>query len=654
MAIQQRRGADADFDANKMLSGELAVTTDGTRKVYAAFAPGDAKELASKEEVEKCIQNGIEEIEQKKDEALAELETNEANFIISKSTGEVITTTDSAKAKPKNIKLFGKGKQRQYEGNQLLDISSAVVDTNYTSIDSDGWITVDVDNSDGAGTLYTSLNLPVSDLIEAGKDYLAVLEIKENSTTDNHEIVSSWHEGPGQFKTPFILYQDQNSDSVYTQIVTAMDDFSDCETMTRTVFTTSAGNVTKLKIRLSIIEDTTVTPDTFVYEPYVGNEPSPSLNYPQEVESLGESGSIGGKVLTGNLFPYPYVDTSLSRNGLEFTDNGDGTIGIKGNATSYCWFSIGDMVLDVGTYTVSGRQNNIKLLVQNKNTQEYLQDTFTIKEKTTLGVWLDLTVGANIDTTLYPMLNVGAEALPYEPYTEQPFTFQTPNGLPGIPLGTTIPDAIKNSPIHMSGVYWDGEQYQIADTKNENGKDVHRILECGVGDFGEILIAGDSNWYDSEKSYSYELKHFKIDNVDATTIEPTTGLSTHFTGYSFNDFYMKGIENGFMNSQNYIVVNISKAYGICKTVDEFKQYCIDNGVKFYKILAEPIITDTDTQLDVTMNYPTTTIVNDEGAYMEVEYICDPKKHIEQNYTSNEKHNALESRVAELEKAMVNS
>ena len=40
MAIQNRRGADADFDASKMLPAELAITTDGSRKVYAAFAPG--------------------------------------------------------------------------------------------------------------------------------------------------------------------------------------------------------------------------------------------------------------------------------------------------------------------------------------------------------------------------------------------------------------------------------------------------------------------------------------------------------------------------------------------------------------------------------------------------------------------------------------
>ena len=51
MAIQMRRGAGADFRPEKMKPGELAVTIDGTRKVYAAFAAGDVKELASKEDI---------------------------------------------------------------------------------------------------------------------------------------------------------------------------------------------------------------------------------------------------------------------------------------------------------------------------------------------------------------------------------------------------------------------------------------------------------------------------------------------------------------------------------------------------------------------------------------------------------------------------
>ena len=49
MAIQHRRGADKDFDPQKMLPGEFAVTIDGTRKVYVAFAAGDVEELSTEE-----------------------------------------------------------------------------------------------------------------------------------------------------------------------------------------------------------------------------------------------------------------------------------------------------------------------------------------------------------------------------------------------------------------------------------------------------------------------------------------------------------------------------------------------------------------------------------------------------------------------------
>lgn len=51
MAIQIRRGAASEFDATKMQSGELAVSTDGTHKVWATGAPGDCWELANENEI---------------------------------------------------------------------------------------------------------------------------------------------------------------------------------------------------------------------------------------------------------------------------------------------------------------------------------------------------------------------------------------------------------------------------------------------------------------------------------------------------------------------------------------------------------------------------------------------------------------------------
>lgn len=54
MAITVRNGYESQFDINKMLPGEFAVTTD-TNKVYICTAPGISKELASVEELQNIL-----------------------------------------------------------------------------------------------------------------------------------------------------------------------------------------------------------------------------------------------------------------------------------------------------------------------------------------------------------------------------------------------------------------------------------------------------------------------------------------------------------------------------------------------------------------------------------------------------------------------
>lgn len=68
-------------------------------------------------------------------------------------------------------------------------------------------------------------------------------------------------------------------------------------------------------------------------------------------------GSEGGK----NLLPYPYDYSTRTKNGVTFTDNGDGTITVIGTATAYTDFAMQSRTdtatpytLDAGTYTVSG------------------------------------------------------------------------------------------------------------------------------------------------------------------------------------------------------------------------------------------------------------------------------------------------------------
>lgn len=62
MAITVRKGYESQFDINKMLPGEFAVTTD-THKVYVCMAAGVSKELASVEELRNILDASDEAFE---------------------------------------------------------------------------------------------------------------------------------------------------------------------------------------------------------------------------------------------------------------------------------------------------------------------------------------------------------------------------------------------------------------------------------------------------------------------------------------------------------------------------------------------------------------------------------------------------------------
>jgi hypothetical protein len=80
MAIQVRRGNEADFDPNKLLPGEPATTLD-TKKIFYAFAPGDIHEMATVEEMTSAVNNAVD---------------NATEDIRTEFTADVVSATNSA------------------------------------------------------------------------------------------------------------------------------------------------------------------------------------------------------------------------------------------------------------------------------------------------------------------------------------------------------------------------------------------------------------------------------------------------------------------------------------------------------------------------------------------------------------------------------
>ena len=111
-----------------------------------------------------------------------------------------------------------------------------------------------------------------------------------------------------------------------------------------------------------------------------------------------------------NLLPYPFPETTLTRNGITYTDNGDGSVTIRGTATSLAYFYVARNIAlgDVPINSIS---------VPNATNGKY-----TISKRLYYGVdntlSLQVLAGETVDETLYPQLELGAVATDYEPYKE--------------------------------------------------------------------------------------------------------------------------------------------------------------------------------------------------------------------------------------------
>lgn len=376
----------------------------------------------------------------------------------------------------------------------------------------------------------------------------------------------------------------------------------------------------------------------------------PSMEAPIEVESLGECGSIEGKVLTGNLFgDVSYFESQgFTQNEDYWEGSGDLRLlytnykGINGSLIiEYDYMSLASYnVFIMEIHYTDGTTERIGAWKQN----EWVHNRIVTNSNKTV----DYINRTYVDRGNFYVKNfmISTDGKPYEPYTEQPFTILTPNGLRGIPLGKTIPDAIKNSTIHMNGVYWDSveQQYYIADTKNEDGKDVQRIIK--------LVYDGSESWgtYDSAG-----LEGFYVDKLPFTDYR-RHGLCTQFkikspTDETGNTGIWLGVHSNLLYAYRNSFYDKSLAD---KGLANFKAHLNENPLEVYTWLDKPIVTETDVQYDVVMNYPNTTIVNDEGAYMEVEYVADPVLYIEEHYIAKEQHQALADRVLALEQIIVNS
>ena len=179
----------------------------------------------------------------------------------------------------------------------------------------------------------------------------------------------------------------------------------------------------------------TITPGTYypmlyqdgdgTWEPYTGGKPSPSPEYPQPLDV---------RVTGANLFDASLLKSATAL-GIKFTNNGDGSFTVDGTATGYANTSC-PISLPSGTYNISGGKNQPKFFVRiSKDGLTYTDhlDNFTINgDEAWVRVFIQVNPNMTVNETIWPMLNAGSTALPWQPYQSKAATIQLTAPLYGI------------------------------------------------------------------------------------------------------------------------------------------------------------------------------------------------------------------------------
>lgn len=274
-------------------------------------------------------------------------------------------------------------------------------------------------------------------------------------------------------------------------------------------------NATNIYLRFFLIETTSNTVQVGTYtvkftgvmlnygdtalpwEPYTGGIPSPNPDYPQPINSIGDSGSVDVVVTGKNLIP-----TNLAQNGISY--NADTKRWRFEALSKYGRVNVriidpkkGSYILPAGqyTFTVIDNQNMLGVgvsNVENENDWKALlilnetktSGTFTLTEDTKIGLFV-----IPIDTTqtgyIQIQLERGSTATPYQPYREpQTLTINTPNGLCGIPVDT-------------GGNYTDstGQQWVCDEVDFERGVYVQRVKKSTVKTLDKLNKTNEQGRY---------------------------------------------------------------------------------------------------------------------------------------------------------------
>ena len=169
------------------------------------------------------------------------------------------------------------------------------------------------------------------------------------------------------------------------------------------------------------------------------------------------------KVTGKNILPYPFAfkhATQETINGITFTDNGDGSISVKGtnttastahynlDFTSNARQLIGKTVYISRYLAKNGVVSSFSLFFEDGTLKPFLNNNTAFTGKvpenaTTMCIFISVAKGLTVDTTVWPYIYVADEDDEYTPYTSQEQAFTLPAEHPYLAKIGDVADEIK-------------------------------------------------------------------------------------------------------------------------------------------------------------------------------------------------------------------
>ena len=362
------------------------------------------------------------------------------NVITATITGRRIVLEKCAGGKLRGLILYGKSTQVTTTGAQLFEPIS-------DSLNLNGVVITFGKNGEKivvSGTAVLSQEIQISKPIQmqAGEKYVLTLD-------EVHYFENIWLQGNG---VRFGWSGKNTANKVIITVPDSIAERTDCA-MYASVKEGEACNFTINHLMLNAGD--TALP----WEPYTGGKPSPSPDYPQEIQSAGDDGSIGIEVHGKNIFGGRYYYANYANSILIINGNKKEEEVKLPYAPEYESFGVCKVIKckKGKTYVISVTNPNKNATIgmaeyenienafaytknvgfarmTNKTKQLYTAKSDGILVCGIAGTWTDgkTTVHECTESELL-QVEEASEATSYEPYhNPQTLTLSTPNGLPGI------------------------------------------------------------------------------------------------------------------------------------------------------------------------------------------------------------------------------